>query len=131
MKLKIEAQSKFLEKLTEEHKIRPNIIKINKMSPTSLPSLCDVSESIMRDFESDSEVDTNEMKARQDHPLAKRVRIDDSDLGTSQRFKRPSLGSQSILVPNGGNSFPSQDIFPWGLSFSQSPLIPTSFNSFG
>ncbi|XP_071720968.1 myb family transcription factor PHL7-like isoform X2 [Rutidosis leptorrhynchoides] len=128
LKMKIEAQSKFLEKLTEEHKIRPNI-KINKMSPTSLPSLCDVSESII-DFESDSEFDTNEMKATQDHPFAKRVRIDNNELVSNQRFKRPSLITQSIIIPTNGNSFPSQDMFPWGLSFTQSPLIPTSYHSF-
>nr|XP_043608981.1 myb family transcription factor PHL7-like [Erigeron canadensis] len=132
LKLKIEAQSKFLEKLTEEHKIRPIMSKINSRSPTSLPSLCDVSETIIKDFESDSEVDTNEMRVWQDQTFTKRFRVDDDDLASSQRFKRPFLSTQSIVVPKGGNSFPSQDnIFPWGLSFCQSPLIPTSFNSFG
>ncbi|KAI3525763.1 hypothetical protein L1887_04829 [Cichorium endivia] len=131
LKLKIEAQSKFLEKLSQEHKSpRPNIAKINKVitSPTSLPSLCDVSESIMKDLESDSEVDTNEMR-----PKAKRVRTDDDDLmASTKRLKPTSLNTQGILLPNGGNSFPSQDnIFPWGSAFCQSPLIPTWFNSFG
>ncbi|XP_076913541.1 uncharacterized protein LOC143572205 [Bidens hawaiensis] len=132
LKLKIEAQSKFLEKLTEDQKFRTHITKTNKMSPISLPSLCDVSESIMKDFESDSEVDTNEMRYRQDQRLPKRARIDEHDLASTQIFKHPSLDTQSILIPKGGDSFPSQDnIFPWGLAFCQSPLIPTTFNSFG
>ncbi|KAL9997790.1 putative transcription factor MYB-HB-like family [Helianthus debilis subsp. tardiflorus] len=132
LKLKIEAQSRFLEKLTEDHKFRTHFNKINKMSPTSLPSLCDVSESIMKDYESDSEVDTNEMRYRQDKRFAKRARIDEDDLASTRIFKHPSLNTQSIIIPKGGDSFHSQDnIFPWGLAFCQSPLIPTSYNSFG
>ncbi|KAI3829470.1 hypothetical protein L1987_03595 [Smallanthus sonchifolius] len=132
LKLKIEAQSRFLDKLTEDHKFRTHVTKINKMSPTSLPSLCDVSESIVKDFESDSEVDTNEMRYRQDQRFPKRARINEDDLVSTQIFKHPSLNTQSILLPKGGDSFPSQDnIFPWGLAFCQSPLIPTSYNSFG
>ncbi|KAJ0626018.1 putative transcription factor MYB-HB-like family [Helianthus annuus] len=132
LKLKIEAQSRFLEKLTEDHKFRTHFNKINKMSPTSLPSLCDVSESIMKDYESDSEGDTNEMRYRQDKRFAKRARIDGDDLASTQIFKHPSLNTQSIIIPKGGDSFHSQDnIFPWGLAFCQSPLIPTSYNYFG
>ncbi|XP_076882779.1 uncharacterized protein LOC143531345 [Bidens hawaiensis] len=132
LKLKIEAQSKFLEKLTEDQKFRTHVTKTNKISPISLPSLWDVSESIMKDFESDSEVDTNEMRYRQDQRLPKRARVDEHDLASTQIFKHPSLNTQSILIPKGGDSFPSQDnIFPWGLAFCQSPLIPTTFNSFG
>ncbi|CAI9287405.1 unnamed protein product [Lactuca saligna] len=136
LKLKIEAQSKFLEKLSQEHKSpMPNITKINKvmiMSPTSLPSLCDVSESIMKDLESDSEVDTNEMR----HKQSKRSRIDDEDdlMAHTQRLKPTSLNNihNNIHLPKGGNvAFPSQDnIFPWGSAFCHSPLIPTWFNSF-
>ncbi|KAK9057867.1 hypothetical protein SSX86_022706 [Deinandra increscens subsp. villosa] len=133
LKLKIEAQSRFLEKLTEDHKFRTQITKINKMSPTSLPSLHDVSESIMKDFESDSDVDTNDLRSRQDQRFSKRARIDEDDISCTQMFKDPSLNTQSILFPKGGDLFPSQDnMFPWALaSFCQSPLIPTSFNSFG
>ncbi|MFS7904675.1 hypothetical protein Hanom_Chr01g00038911 [Helianthus anomalus] len=132
LKLKIEAQSRFLEKLTEDHKFRTHFNKINKMSPTSLPSLCEVSESIMKDYESDSEVDTSDMRYRQDKRFAKRARIDEDDLASTQIFKHPSLNTQSIIIPKGGDSFRSQDnIFPWGLAFCQSPLIPTSYNSFG
>ncbi|KAL7601058.1 myb family transcription factor PHL7 [Lactuca sativa] len=137
LKLKIEAQSKFLEKLSQEHKSpMPNITKINKamiMSPTSLPSLCDVSESIMKDLESDSEVDTNEMRPKQ----AKRSRIDDDDdllMAHTQRLKPTSLNNihNNIHLSKGGNvSFPSQEnIFPWSSAFCHSPLIPTWFNSF-
>ncbi|KAI3682825.1 hypothetical protein L1987_83117 [Smallanthus sonchifolius] len=118
LKLKIEAQSRFLDKLTEDHRFRTHITKINKMSPTSLPSLCDVSESIVKDIESDSEVDTNEMRYRQYQRFPKRARINDNDLASTQIFKHPSLNTQSILLPKGGDSFPSQDnIFPWGLAF--------------
>nr|GEU48654.1 myb family transcription factor PHL7-like [Tanacetum cinerariifolium] len=123
LKLKIEAQSKFLEKLTEEHKIRPNISKFAKVV-ASLPSLCDVSESILKDLESDSEVGTSEMRPRDDQQFTKRIRIGDND----QRLKHPSLGPRSILLPQQSNS---DNIFPWGLGFCQSPLIPASFNSFG
>ncbi|KAL8214784.1 hypothetical protein R6Q57_004233 [Mikania cordata] len=133
LKLKIEAQSRFLEKLTEDHKFRTHVTKINKMSPTSLPSLREVSESIMKDFESDSEVDTNETRSRQDQRLSKRVKIDhEDDIASTQTFKHPSFNTQSILIPKDGDSFASNDnMFPWGLAFCQSPLIPTSYNSFG
>ncbi|KAJ9543511.1 hypothetical protein OSB04_023218 [Centaurea solstitialis] len=135
LKLKIDAQSKFLEKLTEDHKTRPHIGKISKIvtSPTSLPSLCDVSESTMKDFESDSEADTNDTKYRQDLRITKRSRVDhEDDIACTQRFKRTSLNTESVLLPKGGNSFPPQDdIYPWGLAFCQSSLIPSSFNSFG
>ncbi|KAL4587196.1 hypothetical protein LXL04_000063 [Taraxacum kok-saghyz] len=133
LKLKIEAQSKFLEKLSQEHKTsKPNFTKINKgiTSPTSLPSLCDVSESIMKDLESDSDdVDANEMQP-------KRLRVDeDHDLIPSTQRLKPSstLNTYNIHLPKSGTPFPPQDnnIFPWSSAFCQSPLVPTWFNSFG
>lgn len=101
------------------------------ISPASLPSLCDVSESILKDFESDSEADTSEMRPRDDQQFTKRVRIDHDDDLANQRLKHPSLDPRSIRLPQQSNSFPSDNIFPWGFGFCQSPLIPTSFNSFG
>lgn len=80
----MEAQGRFLERIKEEHQNRkPSNVAF---SPTSLPSLCEESESNAKDiqYESDSEADKNEMVAQSDHyqegfRAPKRRRVDDNE----------------------------------------------------
>ncbi|KVH94872.1 Homeodomain-like protein, partial [Cynara cardunculus var. scolymus] len=128
LKLKIEAQSRFLERIAQDYKTRP-IAKTNKpISLTSLPSLCDESESIINDyFESDSEVDTRHIHESRPTKRARVVLIDDDDDDDDVSQEIFKLNSESILLPKGGNTFHSQDdIFPWSIGFCHSPLIRAS-----
>jgi len=136
LKLKIEAQSRFLERIALDYKARPMVAKSNKpISLPSLPSLCEESESIIKDyFDSDSEVETSHMTYSQEPRPAKRARVVlIDDIESPEMFNLNSKNyTQSILLPKGGNTFDSQDsIFPWSIAYCHSPLIPASHNSFG
>lgn len=139
LKVKIEAQGRFLERIAEEYKNRPNVAKPPNKSfspPISLPSLCEESESNAKEFESDSEVDKNEIRSR----APKRHRAEEDD-NIPQRSigKRASIGSEScaqqrMLMPRGSKlSYQSPEInFPWtATAYCQhSPLMPASYASF-
>lgn len=80
----MEAQKRFLERIAEEHHNR----KPSKLafSPTSLPSLCEESESNAKDiqYESESEADKNETVVESDHyqegfRALKRLNIEEED----------------------------------------------------
>ncbi|GJY70991.1 Myb family transcription factor PHL7-like protein [Tanacetum coccineum] len=124
LKLKIEAQSRFLERIALDYKARPMIAKSNKpISLPSLPSLCEESESVVKDFDSDSEVETSHMTYSQEPRPAKRARVVlIDDIVSPEMF---DLNSKNY-------TFDSQDsIFPWSIAYCHSPLIPASHNSFG
>ncbi|CAK9133846.1 unnamed protein product [Ilex paraguariensis] len=134
LKLKIEAQEKFLERIAEEFKTRPNITTPSKpFSPLSLPSLCDDSESNMKEFESDSEADKNEIRC-EELRATKRLRVEENIL--QQRFKLASLNSGSynpnLVLSKGGNyPYSAHEIsFPWSVSACQSPQLPASYGSY-
>ncbi|KAK3019014.1 hypothetical protein RJ639_003622 [Escallonia herrerae] len=133
LKVKLEAQGRFLERIAEEYKHRANVQKPSKpFSPISLPSLCEESESDTKEFESDSEVDKNEIRSSEEEYRAlKRQRVEENIL--TQRYKCASESyNQSMLVPKGGISLipPQENSFPWSFGFCQSPLLPASYNSF-
>ncbi|KAL4557929.1 hypothetical protein LXL04_036123 [Taraxacum kok-saghyz] len=127
LKLKIEAQSRFLEKIAQDYKTRPTITANSRkpISIISLPSLCDESESITKDFDSDSEVDTGHMRSDLESPPTKRARVvfidddDDDDEISPEIFDLNSDNyTQSMLQLPEGNTF------PWSIALCQSPLIP-------
>nr|GEX46583.1 myb family transcription factor PHL7-like [Tanacetum cinerariifolium] len=112
LKLKIEAQSRFLERIALDYKARPMIAKSNK--PISLPSLCEESDSVIKDFDSDSEVETSHMTYSQEPRPAKRARVVliDDIIASPDMFNLNSKDyTQSILLPKGGNgnTFDSHD----------------------
>lgn len=117
LKLKIEAQGRFLDRVVEDHKARA-------YSPVSLPSLCEESESNAKDFESDSEGDKNEVESGEGIRALKRLRVEDDSL--------PPMFRVSSLSPNSYNrdvlakaSYPAQDMsFPWSFAACSSPLVP-------
>ncbi|KAI3750449.1 hypothetical protein L2E82_21086 [Cichorium intybus] len=128
LKVKIEAQSRFLERIAQDYKTRPTISKPSKpISIISLPSLCDESESIIKDFDSDSEVDTCHMRSSPEFPATKRARvvfIDDDVLSPEMFDLNSDNYVQSML------QLPKDNTFPWSIAFCHSPLIPASHSSF-
>lgn len=92
LKLKVEAQRRFLDRIMEELRNRTTITKAGKPSPppplSSLPSLCEESsDSNAKEFESDSEADKSE--TQYDHHegfrAPKRLRVEEDVL--SPRYK--------------------------------------------
>lgn len=142
LKVKIEAQARFLERIAEEYKNRPNIAKSSKpVSSMSLPSLCDESESNAKEFESDSDIDKNEIRSHEKFRAPKRLWVEDQ--GFQQRHtKFASTGSQSftqqqqeqqhLLIPRASKiSYQSPESFQWSTAtYCQSPLMPASYGSF-
>lgn len=74
LKLKLEAQGRFLDQITEEHRNQATNTKPRKpISPISLPSLCEESESNAKELESDSEADRNEIQSEEGFRAPKRL----------------------------------------------------------
>lgn len=136
MKVKIEAQGRFLESIAEEYKHRPNAKSSKSLfsSPTSLPSLCDDSESNTKETDSDSDVDKNEIRSDERFRAPKRLRVDENDIYIAERYnKHASMGSEScaqqrIMLKGSKISYQSPEIgFPWtAAAYCQSPLLPAS-----
>lgn len=127
LKLKIEAQGRFLDRIVKDHKNRatPNTKCGKPYSHVSLPALCEETESNAKDFESDSEADKNEIESGEGIRALKRLRVEDDTL--------PPMFRVSSLSPNSYNrdiqakaSYPAQDIsFPWSFAACSSPLVPS------
>ncbi|GFY83781.1 myb-like HTH transcriptional regulator family protein [Actinidia rufa] len=129
LKLKMEAQGRFLERIAEDFKNQATITKPTKVfSPMSLPSLCEDSESNAQEFESDSEIDKTEVRSEEEFRAPKRARVDENVL--LPRYKVASLDFQSynqsmlarIVHPSCETSF------PWSVAASQSPFMPSLYN---
>ncbi|CBI22798.3 unnamed protein product, partial [Vitis vinifera] len=79
LKLKIEAQGRFFERIAEEQRNWVSIMKpTNLFSPTSLPSLCEESESNAK--ESDSDSDSNKTDMQYEGFQAKKPRLMDDHI---------------------------------------------------
>ncbi|XP_074351980.1 myb family transcription factor PHL7-like [Apium graveolens] len=139
LKVKIEAQGRFLAKIGEEYKNRPNInAKPSKsFSPIiSVPSLCEESESDNKPAESDSDVETFDIKYAETFQKSKRHRVYQKDV-SPQRHKKlnsESCAQQGMLVSKGSRTqceSPEYG-FPWNAVVRcQSPLLmPASNGSF-
>ncbi|KAL1804641.1 hypothetical protein DCAR_0830440 [Daucus carota subsp. sativus] len=137
LKVKIEAQGRFLERIAEDYKNCPNIAKRAKfLSPTSLPSLCEESESSAKEFESDFENKT-EITSDEKFPAPKRLQME-CDNFQQIYSKYASVASdthlqQCVLTPKRSKiSYQSPEIsFPWNAAaYCQSPLMPASYGSF-
>ncbi|KAL1816989.1 hypothetical protein ACET3Z_019563 [Daucus carota] len=100
LKVKMEAQGRFLERIAEEHKSRPNINgKPRKSSsPVSLPCLCKESES-----ESDSDIQKSDIRSDEKFQGSKRAHVDQEDV-LPRRHKNFAAGycaQQCMFVPKG------------------------------
>lgn len=146
MKMKIEAQGRFLDKLMEEYKNRIPCTKppIGPYSPIlSLPSLSEESDqSNEKEFESDSE--DVEIMSRDEFQTHKRIKIQDDVDVMLQTHTLPSfnpnpqnIGMLSIdgmnnntnNNNNNNNLHADQEMeFPWSFCTLQSPLLPTIYH---
>ncbi|MBA0684534.1 hypothetical protein Goari_026118 [Gossypium aridum] len=142
LKIKFEAQVRYFERIAGEHRNRVTPTKATKsLSPISLPSLCEESESNSKDFETDSEADKNEIDSGERIQALKRAGIvednsaSSSSSSSSSMYAFPSSFSadgyeyddQNMLL-NGGErlSYTANDIsFPWNIPVCSSPLVPS------
>ncbi|XP_019162295.1 PREDICTED: myb family transcription factor PHL7-like [Ipomoea nil] len=131
LKMKMEAQGRFLERIMEEHRMKASCsskpISKSSYSPimSSLPSLCEDSESNVKDMESDSEVvDRNEtMRSNEEvFPQRKRIRFDDNE-AMSQSYSFASESLNNNLLPFSGMEMNN---FPWSFMSYQSPMLPAA-----
>lgn len=140
LKVKLVAQERFLERITEECKNQPNVGKLSKsFSPISLPPLYEDSESNSKEFVSDSGVHKNEIRSDVTFRATKRLRVEDS-IDIPQRYtqyasiKSDSCAQQRMITSKGSNvSSQSPKIcFPWtATAYCQSPPMPaSSYDSF-
>ncbi|KAL3536525.1 hypothetical protein ACH5RR_004986 [Cinchona calisaya] len=121
LKLKIEAQGRYLERIAEEHKNRAANAKPSNKSHSpavSLPSLCE---------ESDSEVDRNEMRSSAEFRAPKRIRAEEEEDVLLQKCNSESYNNnshQNIFLLKGLNSpcWAHEMGYPWGVA-SQSPIM--------
>ncbi|KAK4392316.1 Myb family transcription factor IPN2 [Sesamum angolense] len=136
LKMKIEAQGRFLDKIMEEYTNRaPSTKPVKPYSPIlSLPSLSEESDhSNGKEFESDSEdLDTNEMISRDEFQAQKRIKIQDNFL--PQTHKHPSFNpdipnlSMFSLDAMNNNLYAEQEMgFPWSIGVFPSPFQPASY----
>ncbi|CAL9002811.1 unnamed protein product [Prunus brigantina] len=132
LKHKIEAQARFLDIFSAErhnnNKNRPILITKPSKVPlprTSLPSLCEDSESNAKEFCADSEADKAEIQSSAEQFQAlKRLRLHHQN----DEVCEPALNSEWY---NQSHSFllPHEDHinFPWNLAACSSPLVPNCF----
>lgn len=136
MKIKIEAQGRFLARIAEEYKSRSANAKPSKPSSyyspvsVSLPSLSE---------ESDSEIERHERaEPTKEFSAPKRIRIDDNDDVMQHKYKLTSSSpnsqsySQNLILLKGLNSpcWANNEVgFPWSFA-SQSPLLPALYDTF-
>ena len=117
LKFKLEAQGRFLEQITEEYRNQATNTKPRKpISPISLPSLCEESESNAKELESNSEADRNEVQSEEGFRAPKTLRVDEDVLSPSFRNASVNLESYSqamfhqkemqISYPDHGLSLP-------------------------
>lgn len=137
LKMKIEAQGRFLDKIMEEYKNRAPGVKtmIKPYSPTlSLPSLSEESDqSNEKEFESDLE-DASEISSKEDLRPPKRIKIQENALPQVHKIPSFNLDPQNLnlfsLDGISKNLYMDQEIgFPWGVdTFTSSPLLPGMYN---
>nr|GMC90106.1 myb family transcription factor PHL7-like [Ipomoea batatas] len=131
LKMKMEAQGRFLERIMEEHRMKATCSSSSKpscksYSPMSLPSLCEESESNVKDIESDSEVvDKNEIRSNELFPQRKRIRFDEEVMSQTYSFASPSGSSliNNLQLPFSGMEMNN---IPWSLMSYQSPMLPAA-----
>ncbi|CAN0927923.1 Myb family transcription factor PHL7 [Linum grandiflorum] len=136
LKLKIEAQGRFLERMVEEHRNRAAAFSKTKLFPTmSLPSLCDDSESNNdKEDESDSEGERVEVQSGEVYRALKRLRTDVVLLPPRYKIVGPAtepfVENVMYVQKDGKYSYPTQGInFAWNnmASSCSSPLVPSYF----
>ncbi|XP_050223096.1 myb family transcription factor PHL7-like [Mercurialis annua] len=120
LKLKIESQERFLDRIVEEHRNRITVQTHKKQfSTASLPSLCEEeSESNnAKDFESDSEGDTTRIEIQYDDvQILKKLRTESDVLPSRYRIEEIDYNPYDVqnLILQKEVKFIN---FPWSTSF--------------
>ncbi|CAN1771531.1 Myb family transcription factor PHL7 [Linum perenne] len=142
LKLKIEAQGRFLERMVEEHRNRAAFSKPKLFPTMSLPSLCDESESnnTNKEDESDSEGDRVEVQSAEVFRALKRLRTENDVLPPRYKITpvvlpppvaavEPFAGNMMYVEKDGKYSYPTQGInFAWNnMASCPSTLVPSFF----
>lgn len=130
LKLKIEAQGRFLERIVEENQ-NGNPKHTKSFSPVSLPSLCD-SESNAKEFETDLEVEKVEIQSEEDFQALKRLRTEHHVLPSRYQLEplNPDPYNQNMVLQRDAKfSHLSHEVnFPLDiLATCSSPLEPSFF----
>ncbi|OMO97551.1 hypothetical protein COLO4_14528 [Corchorus olitorius] len=138
LKVKIEAQERFFERIAGENRTRPSKSATKLLSPISLPSLCEESESNAKDFETDSEADKNEIESAEkiihQQQALKMAQVED-DLASIYPFEALSTYNgydhhhqnmfinreERLLYPNAND----QISFPWNIPVCSSSPVPS------
>ena len=110
LKLKIEAQGRFLERIVEENQ-NGNPKHTKSFSPVSLPSLCD-SESNAKEFETDSGGEKVEIQSEEDFQALKRLRTEHHVLPSRYQLEplNPDPYNQNMVLQRDAKfSHPSHD----------------------
>ena len=132
LKIKIEAQVRFLERIAGQHRNRATP---HKLANHSLPYHClhcvRSLESNAKDFETDSEADKNEIESGERRTQAlKKPGVEEDNLASSiYTFAsfNPGAYDQNILLNREETlSYTANDIsFPWNIPVCSSPLVPS------
>ncbi|XP_022767734.1 myb family transcription factor PHL7-like [Durio zibethinus] len=124
LNMKIEAQVRFLERILGGHRNRAIPTKASKsFSRISLPSLCEESESNVKDFETDSEADKNEIVSGETIQALKKPGVEDNLAASMYTFAsfNPDAYDQNMLL----NREENISSFPWNIPVCSSPLVPS------
>lgn len=126
LKMKMEAQGRFLDRIAEEYNNRAANAKPSKpYSPAvSLPSLCE---------DSDSEVDRNAIpsSAATKFRAPKKIRIEEDDVLLQKCNSESYSNHQNMLLLKGLNSpcWAHEMGYPWGVNVaSHSPILPALYD---
>ncbi|XP_039007820.1 myb family transcription factor PHL7-like [Hibiscus syriacus] len=118
LKIKIEAQTRYFKRISGgDHRNRVPPTKATKSSsPVSLPSLCEESESNIKDSEADSEAriaKDNSASSLSIYTFASTFHPDAYEYNDPNMQERLSYTANDIIV------------FPWNISVCSSPLVPS------
>ncbi|OIT32546.1 myb family transcription factor phl7 [Nicotiana attenuata] len=127
LKMKLEAQGRFLDGIMEERKARASSSRLScksySYSPLSLPSLCDeLSESNVKELESDSEVDRNEIRSVDPECQARKRTLIHEDVILSHRYNS-NVAYSSLTSGAQNHPYSSPHELPWSTLASYDSLV--------
>ncbi|XP_077213892.1 myb family transcription factor PHL7-like [Tasmannia lanceolata] len=138
LKFGIEAQGSYLEKIAEEHRNFGNGSKPRRLpSPISLPSLCEESESNIREYGSGSEIDIIErLNSYSLGNLSPQMSLGDSSVVGLHNARETDITSEELRAHKrlrvGEKTFQPmlEEVPSHGLEFNQQKLLETTKGQF-
>ncbi|GFY93156.1 hypothetical protein Acr_08g0015520 [Actinidia rufa] len=122
LKLKIEAQGRYLERIQEDFNNRiNNAAKPGKaFSPISMLSICEKSNSNAKESESDLEIDKAEAMSEEEFRGLKRLRAGDDDVFVPRHMFHSESFNHSMFLSK-------RNSFPWSVTSCNLPLMPSLY----